>query len=56
MCIRDSTNPGQGLPLSASVPDPDRIVDETERADTERALAYMGPVSYTHLDVYKRQG
>jgi 3-isopropylmalate/(R)-2-methylmalate dehydratase large subunit len=25
------TNPGQGLPLSASVPDPDRIVDETER-------------------------
>jgi 3-isopropylmalate/(R)-2-methylmalate dehydratase large subunit len=31
------TNPGQGLPLSASVPDPDRIVDETERADTERA-------------------
>ena len=36
------TNPGQGLPLSASVPDPDRIVDETERADTERALAYMG--------------
>ena len=30
------TNPGQGLPLSASVPDPDRIVDETERADTER--------------------
>ena len=36
------TNPGQGLPLSASVPDPERIVDETERADTERALAYMG--------------
>ena len=36
------TNPGQGLPLSASIPDPETIVDETERADTERALAYMG--------------
>ena len=36
------TNPGQGLPLSAQVPDPATITDDTERADTERALAYMG--------------
>ena len=36
------TNPGQGLPLSGSVPDPERITDETERATAERALAYMG--------------
>ncbi|MYM18627.1 3-isopropylmalate dehydratase large subunit [Brevibacterium sp. 5221] len=36
------TNPGQGLPLSASVPDPAQIVDENERASAESALAYMG--------------
>ena len=36
------TNPGQGLPLSAAVPDPQDIADETERAAAERALAYMG--------------
>jgi aconitase A len=36
------TNPGQGLPLSASVPDPSDDRRRTERADTERALAYMG--------------
>ncbi len=36
------TNPGQGLPLSASVPDPAQIVDENERASAESALEYMG--------------
>ncbi|WP_370943762.1 3-isopropylmalate dehydratase large subunit [Amycolatopsis sp. cg5] len=35
------TNPGQGLPLSASVPDPERIVDENERIAAEKALSYM---------------
>lgn len=35
------TNPGQGLPLSASVPDPAEIVDENDRAAAESALAYM---------------
>ena len=35
------TNPGQGLPLSASVPDPERITDPVERAAAERALTYM---------------
>jgi 3-isopropylmalate/(R)-2-methylmalate dehydratase large subunit len=35
------TNPGQGLPLSARVPDPADIVDEGERAAAERALSYM---------------
>ena len=35
------TNPGQGLPLSASVPDPDSFGDEGEKAATEKALAYM---------------
>jgi 3-isopropylmalate/(R)-2-methylmalate dehydratase large subunit len=33
--------PRTGLPLSASVPDPERIADESERAAAERALAYM---------------
>ncbi len=36
------TNPGQGLPLSAAVPDPADIAEETERAGAERALEYMG--------------
>ncbi|MQA61932.1 MAG: 3-isopropylmalate dehydratase large subunit [Actinophytocola sp.] len=35
------TNPGQGLPLSASVPDPELIADENERFAAEKALSYM---------------
>ncbi|WP_068270563.1 3-isopropylmalate dehydratase large subunit [Aldersonia kunmingensis] len=35
------TNPGQGLPLGAAVPDPADIVDENERAAAEKALRYM---------------
>lgn len=35
------TNPGQGLPLSEVVPDPNSFADESARAAAERALAYM---------------
>src|SRR5205807_7663338 len=35
------TNPGQGVPLSDSVPDPELIFDEGERQSAEKALAYM---------------
>ncbi|ACU95964.1 3-isopropylmalate dehydratase large subunit [Saccharomonospora viridis] len=35
------TNPGQGLPLSESVPDPEQMTDETERLAAEKALSYM---------------
>ncbi|GLZ11324.1 3-isopropylmalate dehydratase large subunit [Actinomadura sp. NBRC 104425] len=35
------TNPGQGLPLSESVPDPASFDDPVERAAAERALQYM---------------
>ena len=35
------TNPGQGLPLSESVPDPAQIADENERLAAEKALSYM---------------
>ncbi len=35
------TNPGQGVPLSGSVPDPELITDEGQRHDAEKALAYM---------------
>ncbi|WP_371743992.1 3-isopropylmalate dehydratase large subunit [Mycobacterium sp. DL592] len=34
------TNPGQGVPLSASVPDPELMAD-SERQSAEKALAYM---------------
>ncbi|MGB3304119.1 MAG: 3-isopropylmalate dehydratase large subunit [Gordonia sp. (in: high G+C Gram-positive bacteria)] len=35
------TNPGQGLPLGANVPDPADIVDEAESLAAARALEYM---------------
>ena len=35
------TNPGQGLPLSASVPSPDDATDDVDRMAIERALEYM---------------
>jgi 3-isopropylmalate/(R)-2-methylmalate dehydratase large subunit len=35
------TNPGQGVPLSASVPSPDDYDDDDLRAAAERALTYM---------------
>ncbi len=43
------TNPGQGLPLSASVPDPQSIADEGDRAAAERALTYMALEPGTRL-------
>ena len=36
------TNPGQGLPLNGSVPNPADIADVDERNAAERALTYMG--------------
>jgi 3-isopropylmalate/(R)-2-methylmalate dehydratase large subunit len=36
------SNPGQGAPLSATVPDPSAITDPGERGAVERALEYMG--------------
>jgi 3-isopropylmalate/(R)-2-methylmalate dehydratase large subunit len=36
------TNPGQALPLSASVPDPAAMADADEASTAERALKYMG--------------
>ncbi len=35
------TNPGQGLPLSANVPDPEDFTNEADKAAAEKALAYM---------------
>lgn len=35
------TNPGQGVPLGAAVPDPETISDEAQRRAAEKALAYM---------------
>jgi 3-isopropylmalate/(R)-2-methylmalate dehydratase large subunit len=43
------TNPGQGLPLSASVPDPEMIGDDNERVAAEKALTYMGLTAGTPL-------
>ncbi len=35
------TNPGQGVPLAAAVPDPEMMADDGERQAAEKALAYM---------------
>jgi len=43
------TNPAQGLPLSASVPDPELLGDDNERAAAQRALDYMGLEAGTRL-------
>jgi 3-isopropylmalate/(R)-2-methylmalate dehydratase large subunit len=43
------TNPGQGLPLGASVPDPEQIADDNERTAAEKALSYMDLVPGTPL-------
>jgi len=36
------TNPGQGAPLGASIPDPTAMQDPVERSAAEHALEYMG--------------
>ena len=43
------TNPGQGLPLSASVPSPDDASDDVDRVAIERALEYMALTPGTPL-------
>jgi 3-isopropylmalate/(R)-2-methylmalate dehydratase large subunit len=43
------TNPGQGLPLSAAVPDPAAMADENDRTTAQRALEYMGLTAGTPL-------
>ncbi len=36
------TNPAQGVPLDASIPEPSSIADSQQRSTLERALTYMG--------------
>jgi len=36
------TNPGQGVPLSAHVPDPSGLADEDDKIASQKALEYMG--------------
>ncbi|MCW2539119.1 MAG: leuC [Frankiales bacterium] len=43
------TNPGQGAPLSGSVPDPADYVEASDRISAEKALAYMGLEAGTPL-------
>ncbi|UQX89953.1 3-isopropylmalate dehydratase large subunit [Jatrophihabitans telluris] len=43
------TNPGQGAPLSSTVPDPATFADESDRVTAEKALAYMGLTPGTPL-------
>ncbi len=47
------TNPGQGVPLSASVPGPDDFTDPVAKAAAERALEYMGLSAGTPMQQIK---
>jgi 3-isopropylmalate/(R)-2-methylmalate dehydratase large subunit len=49
------TNPGQGVPLSGSVPDPESFAEEGDRVGARKALEYMGleagtPMRAVHVD------
>ncbi|MCN9242840.1 3-isopropylmalate dehydratase large subunit [Streptomyces sp. RY43-2] len=44
------TNPGQGAPLSSTVPDPASYADASERLAAEKALEYMGLEAGQPLD------
>ncbi|CAN5278456.1 3-isopropylmalate dehydratase large subunit [soil metagenome] len=49
------TNPGQTIPVTASIPHPDQADDPTERDSIERALAYMDlgggkPITEVRID------
>ncbi len=43
------TNPGQGLPLSETVPDPESFTNDNDKAAAEKALTYMGLTAGTPL-------
>ena len=43
------TNPGQGVPLSATVPSPEEFTDPVDRSAAERALTYMDLVAGTPM-------
>ena len=60
MCIRDSYKAYQGYAAGATI----IVPDDTQTALIAQGIGYAAsgqpkqtyPVSYTHLDVYKRQG
>ena len=54
--ITYGTNPGMGMSIAESVPDPERLADRGERENAARALRYMGlvagqPIAGTPVDV-----
>jgi 3-isopropylmalate/(R)-2-methylmalate dehydratase large subunit len=47
------TNPGQGAPLSSTVPDPADYAEDSDRVSAEKALSYMGLTAGTPLRTIK---
>ena len=43
------TNPGQGVPLAAAVPDPEDFTDPVDQASARKALEYMGLAAGTPM-------
>ena len=56
MCIRDSADRWQIETLFGCLKTRGFNFEDTHLRDASRLSKMMGPVSYTHLDVYKRQG
>ena len=56
MCIRDSTYLALKLSSSVVFMQPNvAAMGKIDLDDTDHVVASANPVSYTHLDVYKRQ-
>ena len=57
MCIRDRVQPGHGLPELQPADPAVLAIRVAHLVDEVHGIAAVGihPVSYTHLDVYKRQ-
>ena len=54
--ITYGTNPGMGMAITDTIPDPDRLADRSERESARQALRYMGltpgrPLAGTPVDV-----
>ncbi|MBL8241091.1 MAG: 3-isopropylmalate dehydratase large subunit [Bryobacterales bacterium] len=54
--ITFGTNPGMGMAISATIPDPSNVADSLERDSLRKALAYMGleagkPIAGQKIDV-----
>ena len=56
MCIRDRVNPNDTEQIENAICRALEMPFEEQKERMHRMQSIVSPVSYTHLDVYKRQG